>query len=138
MSMAPRPAKWKGARRAARDTRRSMHRVIDLALEPHERLAARRALLRHLALLGPACACSRTGPTTSGMTSPARRTITVSPTRTSLRAISSSLWSVACDTVDAADAHRLEHGERRGGAGAADVDVDVVEQRRRRSSGGNL
>ena len=36
-----------------------------------------------------------TGPTTSGMTSPARRTITVSLGRTSLRATSSSLCSVA-------------------------------------------
>ncbi len=37
-----------------------------------------------------------TGPTTSGITSPALRTITVSPMRTSLRATSSSLCSVAC------------------------------------------
>ena len=36
-----------------------------------------------------------TGPTTSGMTSPARRTMTVSFGRTSLRATSSSLCSVA-------------------------------------------
>src|SRR3712207_1768466 len=40
-----------------------------------------------------------TGPTTSGMTSPARRTITVSPFRTSLRLTSSSLCSVAVPTV---------------------------------------
>jgi len=33
------------------------------------------------------------------MTSPARRTRTVSPTRTSLRSTSSWLWSVARDTV---------------------------------------
>ena len=38
---------------------------------------------------------ARTGPTISGMTSPARRTITVSPLRTSLRRVSSSLCSVA-------------------------------------------
>ena len=36
-----------------------------------------------------------TGPTTSGMTSPARRTTTMSPTRRSLRAISSWLCRVA-------------------------------------------
>src|SRR5438128_9527067 len=36
-----------------------------------------------------------TGPRTSGITSPARRTITVSPGRTSLRFTSSSLCSVA-------------------------------------------
>ncbi|MDT4855995.1 hypothetical protein FQZ97_903700 [compost metagenome] len=37
--------------------------------------------------------------TTSGITSPARRTITVSPTRTSLRRASSSLCRVALVTV---------------------------------------
>ena len=41
----------------------------------------------------------RTGPTTSGITSPARRTMTVSPSRTSLRLTSSSLCSVAVLTV---------------------------------------
>src|SRR5207248_9874140 len=40
-----------------------------------------------------------TGPTPSGMTSPARRTITVSLGRTSLRFTSSSLCSVAVRTV---------------------------------------
>ena len=41
-----------------------------------------------------------TGPTTSGMTSPALRTMTVSPGRTSLARTWSSLWSVASPTVD--------------------------------------
>ena len=41
-----------------------------------------------------------TGPTTSGITSPALRTMTVSPGRTSLRATWSSLWRVASDTVE--------------------------------------
>ena len=41
-----------------------------------------------------------TGPTTSGMTSPAFRTITVSPGRTSLTLTWSSLWSVATPTVE--------------------------------------
>ena len=45
------------------------------------------------------CACVSTGPTTCGITSPARCTITVSPTRTSLRLMSSSLCSVASFTV---------------------------------------
>ena len=40
-----------------------------------------------------------TGPTTCGMTSPARRTMTVSPSRRSLRCTSSSLCSVAMPTV---------------------------------------
>ena len=43
---------------------------------------------------------ARTGPTTSGITSPALRTITVSRGRTSLRATSSSLCSVASPTVE--------------------------------------
>ena len=43
-----------------------------------------------------------TGPTTSGITSPALRTMTVSPTRTSLRATSSSLCSVALPIVEPA------------------------------------
>ncbi len=41
---------------------------------------------------------SLSGFTTSGITSPARRMSTQSPTRMSLRRISSSLWSVARDT----------------------------------------
>ena len=44
-------------------------------------------------------ACGPAGPTTCGMTSPARCTITVSPSRISLRLMSSSLCSVARDTV---------------------------------------
>ena len=48
---------------------------------------------------GPCGRRSGTGPTTSGITSPARRTITKSPGRTSLRATSSTLWSVAVVTV---------------------------------------
>ena len=43
--------------------------------------------------------CSRTTFTTFGITSPARSTNTVSPTRTSSRSISSWLCSVACSTV---------------------------------------
>ena len=43
--------------------------------------------------------CGSTGPTTWGITSPARWTITVSPSRMSFRFRSSSLWSVACETV---------------------------------------
>ena len=66
---------------------------------------------------------------TSGMTSPALRTMTVSPGRTSLARTWSWLWSVATPTVDAADEHRLEHGERRGPAGAADRHLDVERAR---------
>src|SRR5438552_2342731 len=47
----------------------------------------------------PAGRFDRMGPTTSGITSPALRTTTVSPSRTSLRLTSSSLWRVARPTV---------------------------------------
>jgi len=43
--------------------------------------------------------CGSTGPTTWGITSPARWTITLSPSRMSLRLMSSSLCSVAVLTV---------------------------------------
>ncbi|KAG1077978.1 hypothetical protein G6F40_016903 [Rhizopus arrhizus] len=42
--------------------------------------------------------------TTSGLTSPARRTITLSPTRTSSRAIWAALCRVALDTITPATA----------------------------------
>ena len=72
-----------------------------LALEPHERLAAHRARRWGTSTARAALAAWRApGPTTSGITSPALRTITVSPTRTSLRATSSSLCSVASPTVE--------------------------------------
>ena len=48
----------------------------------------------------PSGRSASTGPTTSGMTSPALRTITVSPGRTSLTRTWSSLCSVANETVD--------------------------------------
>ena len=73
----------------------------------------------------PAGRCSATTRTTSGITSPARRTTTVSPTRTSLRRTSSSLCSVALVDGDAADEHRLQPRDRRDRAGAADLDVDA-------------
>ncbi len=43
--------------------------------------------------------CGPAGPTICGITSPARWTITMSPSRMSLRLMSSSLWSVARETV---------------------------------------
>ena len=48
----------------------------------------------------PAGRIEITGPTTSGITSPALRTMTVSPGRTSLAATWSWLWRVAICTVD--------------------------------------
>ena len=44
-------------------------------------------------------ACAPAGPTICGITSPARWTITRSPSRICLRLMSSSLWSVARETV---------------------------------------
>ena len=77
---------------------------VGLAFLAHDRAAAHRALaLEHLRRSNDAPASagrrSATTPTTSGITSPARRTITVSPMRTSLRRGSSSLCSVALLTV---------------------------------------
>ena len=66
------------------------------------RCVAERAALRAAAAARRASASRRAcgaGETTCGITSPARRTITSSPTRTSLRARSSSLCSVASLTV---------------------------------------
>ena len=67
------------------------------------------------------------GATTSGITSPARRTTTVSPISTPLRSTSSALCSVAIEIGHAADAHRLEHRERGDRAGAPDADLDVAQ-----------
>ena len=62
---------------------------------PHTGHCARHAEVGHVAVR----AAPATRPTTSGITSPARRTITVSPTRTSLRRSSNTLCSVALLTV---------------------------------------
>ena len=56
--------------------------------------------------------------------------ITQSPSRMSLRAMSSALCSVAIEMVDPAMNDRLEHRERRHRAGAADIHLDALEQRR--------
>ena len=74
---------------------------VGLALEAHERAAS-----GHGHVVGnvhgsvPFGRIDSTGPTTSGITSPALRTITVSPGRTSLAATWSSLCSVATPTVE--------------------------------------
>ena len=80
------------------------------------------------------------GETTCGITSPARSTITSSPARTSLRAMSSSLCSVASLTVTPPTPHRLEHGERVQVAELAHVPLDALEHgglRRRRELPGD-
>jgi hypothetical protein len=77
---------------------------------------------------GRSTACGA-GESTWGMTSPARRTMTSSPTRMSLRAMSSSLWSVASFTVTPPTRDRLELGERMQVAVLADVPGDAVQRR---------
>ena len=77
---------------------------------------------------GRSTACGA-GETTCGMTSPARRTMTSSPTRRSLRARSSSLCSVASLTVTPPTCDGLEHRERVQVAELADVPHDVAERR---------
>ena len=62
-----------------------------------------------------------------GMTSPARWTTTVSPTRTSLRAISSSLCRVALETTTPPTVTGLKLGDRGQRAGASDLDLDRLE-----------
>ena len=61
------------------------------------------------------------------MTSPARWMVTVSPTRTPRRLISSSLCSVAFCTTTPPTVDRLELGDRRERAGAADLDLDILD-----------
>ena len=86
----------------------------------------------------PSAACRCTTSTTCGMTSPARWMMTVSPMRRS-RPLAERL-AVAADALDvvlvvqrdvlhdhAADADRLELADRRERAGAADLDLDVLE-----------
>ena len=65
------------------------------------------------------------------MTSPARWTITVSPMRTSLRAISSSLCSVAFCTTTPPTVTGSSLRHRRQRAGAAHLDLDAAQHRGR-------
>ena len=74
---------------------------------------------------------SSTTRTICGITSPARCTTTVSPMRTSLRAISSSLCSVALETTTPPTVTGCQLGDRRQRAGAADLDLDLVRTCRR-------
>ena len=71
------------------------------------------------------------GETTWGIASPARVTTTSSPTRTSLRARSSSCGGRGRDG-DTADVDRLEHRERHQVAGPPHVPDDLEQLRRRR------
>ena len=70
---------------------------------------------------------STTGPTISGITSPALRSTTVSPMSTPLRATSLALCSVAISTVDPDTNTGSITAERRHAPGAPDVHADVEE-----------
>ena len=106
MSIARRDAKWrKACLRCAGQTRPPVQRATaspggSSMCEPHSGQTSGQRISGCKGL-PTASAGRRSGSaeTTSGMTSPARRTITVSPTRMSLRAISIKLCSVALVTV---------------------------------------
>ena len=103
ISSAPREAKWTICASSWAGHGRIDAVGVALVADAHQLTAARRAGRREL----PRAACGddpprRTAPTTSGMTSPALRTITRSPGRTSFAFTWSSLCSVAIDTVDPA------------------------------------
>ena len=78
-----------------------------------------------------------TGPTTRGITSPAFSMITVSPSRMSLRAMSSELCSVAMEIVEPATNTGSSTANGVTAPGAADVDVDL-RRRGRLLFGGEL
>ncbi len=112
-------------RRAARDTRGSRS---DGRTRPRAARAARRTRGRPSGTSSLRARFGRfasTGPTTSGITSPALRTMTVSPGRTSLRATSSWLCSVASPTVEPPTNTGSSSRERRRPTGAPDAHHDV-------------
>ena len=101
---------------------------VALALEALERAPAARAGLREAPRLGSRPAArSSTGPTTSGMTSPALRTTTVSPGRTSFRRTWSSLCRLASPTTEPAMRTGWSFANGVARPGAPDRDEDVLE-----------
>ena len=100
-------------------------RAADRADEVPFRPAGRRRRSRRPA------ACRATTSRTCGMTSPARCTTTVSPTRTSSARDLVLVVQRGVGDDDAADGHRMQLGDRRQRAGAADLDLDRFDDRRR-------
>jgi hypothetical protein len=90
----------------------------------HDGRAAHRAGGRHDEFARGPPGASGTKATTSGITSPARRTMTVSPMRMSLRRTSFRCAAWRFD-VHAADEHRGQARHRRDRAGASDLHADV-------------
>ena len=102
---------------------------VALAVEAHERLAAHRARRSGTSTAaGPPGGAAAPGPRTSGMTSPARRTTTVSPGPDVLDPDLVLVVQGGQRHLGPADDDRLEHGERRGLPGPADRHHDVLEQ----------
>ena len=101
MSIAPRDAKWMMPCSRWNGQSGSTHRV---SASPSGRTSV--LFSAHGQMVGnahgmlPFGRSESTGPTTSGITSPALRTTTVSPGRTSFKRTWSWLWSVAMPTVD--------------------------------------
>ena len=129
MSNAPRPATWNTRSRncAGHD------RVLGQRMSASPSLAGASVVPHSGHVVGMTNSRSEpsrrstTGPSTSGMTSPALRITTVSPISTPLRLTSDALCSVAWLDRRAGDLDRLHVGERRDPAGAADVDPDVEQ-----------
>ena len=102
MSNAPRPATWNSRSRSWAGQDRALGQRMSLSPSrsglsgvPHAGQVVGMTNARSVPSRR-----STTGPTTSGMTSPALRSTTVSPIRTPLRRTSSALCSVAMPTVD--------------------------------------
>ena len=121
MSKAPRPATWKTRSRswAGHD------RALGQRMSASPSFSGRSSVPHSGQCVGmtnsrsePSRAAT-TGPSTSGMTSPALRMTTVSPISTPLRLTSEALCSVASCDGRAGHLHRLHVGERRDPAGAA-------------------
>ena len=131
----------------ALDVQRAAGReVLDRPVRPGTGTGGRRSGCRSRPRAAPACSprghgqvvgnahglerfgrSASTGPTTSGMTSPARRTITVSPGRTSLARTWSSLCRVAWPTLAPPTNTGSSRANGRGPAGAADRHEDVEQ-----------
>jgi hypothetical protein len=101
MSIAPRPAKWNTDSRscAGQDTVFGQRTSTSPSGRPSSVPHSGHDVGMTNSRTAASSRSASTGPTTSGMTSPARRTTTVSPIRTSLRFTSSWLCRVASFTT---------------------------------------
>ncbi len=132
MSSARRLAKCSSAcLRCAGHTSPPVQRAMASLRQAHDRRAALGTLRRHHERRAHPCGRARGATrTTSGITSPARRTITVSPI---VHVLAADLVLVVQRRVGdgrAADEHRRQPRDRRDRAGAADLHVDARAPRR--------